>query len=84
MTEQRPGRRNPPRARLAHVRSTERITPHMIRVVLGGPDLAELACGEYTDHYIKIQFPVEGVAYPEPFDMQRIREETGKPLPAGV
>jgi NADPH-dependent ferric siderophore reductase len=68
-----PRRNSPPR--LAQVRRTERITPHMIRLVLGGPGLEGLAAGEYTDHYIKIQFPVAGVVYPEPFDIQRIREE---------
>jgi NADPH-dependent ferric siderophore reductase len=47
----------------------------MRRVVLGGDGLADFSAGEYTDHYVKLQFPVEGVTYPEPFDLQRIREE---------
>lgn len=33
------------------------LTPHMIRVVLGGPELAEFALGPFTDHYVKLQFP---------------------------
>lgn len=70
---ERPGRRNP-RTRLARVRSAERITPHMIRIVLGGPGLADFTAGEYTDHYIKLLFPPAGVTYPEPFDLQQIRE----------
>lgn len=69
----RPGRRNP-RARLAQVRSVGRITPHMIRIVLTGPGLADFNAGEYTDHYVKLLFPAEGAAYPEPFDLQQIRE----------
>ncbi|KYG52775.1 FAD-binding protein [Streptomyces sp. WAC04657] len=54
---------------------TERITPHMVRLVLGGPGLDGFDAGEYTDHYVKLLFAPEGVAYPEPFDMERIREE---------
>ncbi|KQX48129.1 FAD-binding protein [Streptomyces sp. Root66D1] len=54
---------------------TERITPHMVRVVLGGPGLDGFEVGAYTDHYVKLLFAPEGVAYPEPFDMERIRAE---------
>lgn len=71
---ERPARRSP-RVTVAQVRRVERLTPHMTRVVLGGDGLAEFAAGEFTDHYVKLQFPVEGVSYPEPWDMARIREE---------
>ena len=54
------------------VRRTERITPHMIRVVAGGAGLAEFPDTPYTDRYVKILFPRPGVAYPEPFDMEAI------------
>ncbi|MER5963048.1 siderophore-interacting protein [Streptomyces sp. NPDC002057] len=67
--------RKAPKATEAHVVRTERITPHMVRVVLGGPGLDSFEVGEYTDHYVKLLFAPEGVAYPEPFDMDRIREE---------
>ncbi|MEE1669685.1 siderophore-interacting protein [Streptomyces sp. WAC07094] len=66
------------RARKAHsaqVIRTERLTPHMQRVVLGGEGLADFTVGDCTDHYVKLLFPAEGVTYPEPFDMQRIRED---------
>lgn len=59
----------------ATVLRTERLTPHMIRVVLGGADLAGFGAGEFTDHYVKLLFPRPGVAHPEPFDMERIRAE---------
>lgn len=52
---------------------TERLTPHMIRVVLGGAGLAEFGAGEFTDHYVKLLFRRPGVDYPEPFDMERVR-----------
>jgi NADPH-dependent ferric siderophore reductase len=69
----RPERRRPKLNR-ARVLRTERITPHMIRVVLGGPGLAGFGVGGYTDHYVKLQFPRPGVDYPEPFDLEVIRE----------
>ncbi|MFC3494589.1 siderophore-interacting protein [Glycomyces rhizosphaerae] len=68
------GRRTP-MVTTAEVLRTERVTPHMIRVVLGGEGLDGFDCGDYTDHYLKLQFPAPGVEYPEPFDLARIREE---------
>ena len=68
---ERPGGR---RQRLAVVQRTERLSPGMVRVVLGGEDLSDFAV-EQADSYVKLVFPVEGVAYDEPFDVARIREE---------
>ncbi|MFC0107594.1 siderophore-interacting protein [Kibdelosporangium aridum] len=62
------------KARTGVVSRVEQLTPHMVRVVLTGGDLAELSIGEYTDHYIKILFAPPGVTYPEPFDVGAIRE----------
>ncbi|MGJ7417857.1 siderophore-interacting protein [Streptomyces cinereoruber] len=73
MAEQ-PARRSP-KATEARVVHTERITPHMVRLVLGGAGLDGFDAGEYTDHYVKLLFAPGGVTYPEPFDMERIREE---------
>ncbi|MEU2657314.1 siderophore-interacting protein [Streptomyces sp. NPDC007325] len=67
--------RKAPSATEAQVVRTERITPHMVRVVLGGPGLDGFDAGTYTDHYVKLLFAPEGVTYPEPFDMERIRSE---------
>ncbi|GAA2695594.1 siderophore-interacting protein [Actinoplanes palleronii] len=52
----------------------EQLTPHMVRVVIGGEAIARIDAGRYTDHYIKVIFPPAGVVYPEPFDMNAIRE----------
>ncbi|WP_458242772.1 siderophore-interacting protein [Streptomyces sp. MAI_2237] len=72
---ERPARR-PRKAHAAQVVRTERLTPHMQRVVLGGEELAGFAADTCTDHYVKLLFPPsEGVTYPEPFDLERIREE---------
>src|SRR5213594_287544 len=67
--------RKAPQIHRCRVERVQRLTPHMIRVVLGGEGLAAFSAGEFSDHYVKLQFPVEGVDYPEPFDLRRIREE---------
>jgi NADPH-dependent ferric siderophore reductase len=56
------------------VTRVEQLTPHMVRVVVGGEALARLDVGAYTDHYVKVLFPPAGVVYPEPFDQAAIRE----------
>jgi NADPH-dependent ferric siderophore reductase len=61
-------------ATIGVVQRVEQLTPHMVRVVVGGPGLAGLSAGEYTDHYVKVLFPPPGVSYPEPFDVAAIRE----------
>ncbi len=53
----------------------ESLTPHMIRIVAGGAGLRDFRPNEFTDAYVKVIFKVPGVEYPEPFDVQRIREE---------
>ncbi|MEU9915405.1 siderophore-interacting protein [Streptomyces sp. NPDC051001] len=71
---ERPGRK-PRKPYSAQVVRTERLTPHMHRVVLGGEGLADFAADTCSDHYVKLLFPAGGATYPEPFDMERIREE---------
>lgn len=60
-----------PQVNVGTVVRTERLGPHMIRVVLGG--LPDFPADRYTDHYVKLLFPQPGVTYPEPFDMAAIR-----------
>jgi NADPH-dependent ferric siderophore reductase len=59
--------------RLAEVLSVQRLTPAMVRVVLGGPGLADFQAGEFTDHYVKLQVPPRGASYSAPFDAEEIR-----------
>ncbi|NMH99227.1 siderophore-interacting protein [Pseudonocardia acidicola] len=54
---------------------TERVSPHMIRVVAGGADLAEFPDTPYTDRYVKLVFPQPGVDYPEPLDLDAVRRD---------
>jgi NADPH-dependent ferric siderophore reductase len=62
---------------VTRVETVERLTPHMIRIVVGGDDLEGFDAGEFTDHYVKVQFPPPGASYGVPFDMEEIR--AGKP-----
>ncbi|MGK5522397.1 siderophore-interacting protein [Micromonospora sp. URMC 107] len=59
----------------ARVLRTERPTPHLVRLVLGGEELTGLPVGEFTDHYIKIVFPAPGTEYPIPADLNAIRRD---------
>ncbi|MFC4373602.1 siderophore-interacting protein [Nocardia halotolerans] len=48
------------------------LTPHLVRVV--GTVAADLFIpNEFTDAYVKLIFPVPGVVYPEPFDLDTVR-----------
>lgn len=54
---------------------TERLTPHMVRIVLGGAGLTGFGAGGFTDHYVKILFAPDGVSYTTPWDLDRIRAD---------
>ena len=53
--------------------ATSRLSPTMVRVVFGGPDLERFAPSKFTDSYVKLTFPVPGVDYPQPLDLEQIR-----------
>jgi NADPH-dependent ferric siderophore reductase len=63
------------RTRHATVVSAERLTPQMVRVVVGGDDLEGLEAGAFTDHYVKVQLPPPGAGYAAPFDADAIKEQ---------
>jgi NADPH-dependent ferric siderophore reductase len=67
-----PRRSGRPAVKLRVLR-TERLTPHMIRIVAGGDGIADFTPNVFTDAYVKVLFKVPGVEYPEPFDVQEIR-----------
>ena len=50
------------------VRNTQRLTPSMVRVVLGGGDLDGFVPTPYSDQYINAQFFPGGETYTAPFD----------------
>lgn len=74
MADRRARTHGKPVTRLRVLR-THRLTPHMIRVVAGGEGLAEFEPNGFTDSYVKVLFPVPGVAYPDPLDMRTIKAE---------
>jgi NADPH-dependent ferric siderophore reductase len=71
-----PRRNRPPR--LVEVRSKEQLTPHMLRIVFGGPGLEDFGAGEFTDHYVKLQVPPPGADYAAPFDLEDLKARLPK------
>jgi NADPH-dependent ferric siderophore reductase len=65
----------PKKVTTARVLRTERPTPNLIRLVLGGEELTGLPVGEYTDHYVKLVLAPPGVTYPEPVDLAAIKRD---------
>lgn len=55
------------------VERVEQLTPHLVRVVLGGEGLAEFVPSPSTDSYVNAYFPPAGADYAVPFDTDAIR-----------
>ncbi len=73
MPEARPQRR-----RTVHtftVARTEWLSPHLIRVVLGGAGFDTFVDNGFTDRYVKLLFGQPGVIYPEPIDLEVIHRD---------
>ncbi len=58
----------------AQVMSTQRLTPSLVRVVLGGDGLRDFAMPATTDAYVNLAFPPAGAPYAAPFDPAEVRE----------
>ena len=72
MPETAPARRTR-RVIQTRVEDVRRLTPHLIRVVVGGEDLEGFGVGEFTDHYVKLQIPPKGAPYSAPFDADDVK-----------
>ncbi len=59
--------------RRATVLEARPLTPHMVRIVLGGEGLAGFDAGEFTDHYVKLQLPAAGAGYDSDFDLDEVQ-----------
>ena len=57
------------------VLETSRITPSMVRVILGGGDLDRFTMVEATDAYVNLAFPPDGAPYDAVFEPARVRDE---------
>ena len=66
-------RKSRPQTNLTVLRR-EQLSPHMVRIVAGGPGFAGYVNNDFVDRYVKIVFPQPGVDYPEPLDLWEIRE----------
>lgn len=53
---------------------TERLTPTLVRVVLGGPGLDGFRPAEGTDAYVNVAIPPAGASYGPVFDPKALRE----------
>ncbi|SDJ42117.1 NADPH-dependent ferric siderophore reductase, contains FAD-binding and SIP domains [Frankineae bacterium MT45] len=75
---ERPGGGRPRIPYRTTVQRVEQLTPSMVRVVLGGPDLERFADvyaqSDATDAYVKAVFLTPGVEYPQPLDLAAVRE----------
>jgi NADPH-dependent ferric siderophore reductase len=65
---------------LTTVQETVRLTPHLIRVVVSGDDLASFAVGRFTDHYVKLQLPPPRAPYAAPFVVEDIKARLPREL----
>ena len=52
----------------------EELSPHMVRIIVGGDGFSSYSNNAFVDRYVKIAFPQPGVAYPEPLDLWTVRE----------
>jgi NADPH-dependent ferric siderophore reductase len=68
--DDRPPRKRTPRT--ATVLRTSRVTPHLVRIVLGGEGLTGFA-PEHADSYVKLLFPPAGAPYATPFDVDDVQ-----------
>ncbi|QLL09192.1 siderophore-interacting protein [Mycobacterium vicinigordonae] len=65
--------------------STEQLTPHMIRVVLGSDHFDTFVPSKFTDSYVKLVFVTDGVdvaALPEPLTLDSFAELPPEKRPA--
>ena len=79
MAEQSPEAAQGPRkkGRTQHVLtvdSTQWLGPHLVRVVAGGPSLAEFSHDGSTDAYVKLQFVDPSLGLTPPYDIATLRE----------
>ncbi|WP_034090848.1 siderophore-interacting protein [Streptacidiphilus albus] len=67
-------------SRRAVVLRTEQLTPHMVRVVLGGDGLADLTVSQNTDSYVKLLFPAVGAEQHDLSDLAELRASLPRTL----
>lgn len=61
----------------------QRLTPHLVRVVLGGEGLADYTPTDWTDQYVNALFVPDGAPYSVPFDPDEVRALGPEHRPVG-
>jgi len=52
-----------------------RLTPHLVRIVAGGPGISAVEANSFTDAYTKMIFAPKEANLTPPYDMDKLREE---------
>ncbi|MGO2051059.1 MAG: siderophore-interacting protein, partial [Microbacterium sp.] len=73
-TPDRPRRPQRPQIVL-EVIETIRLTPHLVRIVAGGPGISAVEENGFTDAYTKMLFAPAEAGLTPPYDMEQLREE---------
>lgn len=68
-----PARRPRPQHVLT-VESTDRLGPHLVRIVFTGDSLADFGAAEFTDAYVKLIFVDPALGLEPPYDLAALRE----------
>lgn len=59
---------------LLEVMATRRLSPHLVRLTLGGPGFEVYQDREATDKYIKLMFADPALGLTMPYDLEKLRE----------
>ncbi|MCB9373141.1 MAG: siderophore-interacting protein [Microthrixaceae bacterium] len=70
-------------ATYGEVVEVRRLTPRMVRVVLGGDGLDDFVPTEWTDQYVNALFPPDDAPYTVPFDVDEARALAPELRPVG-
>ncbi|GAB3303928.1 siderophore-interacting protein [Epidermidibacterium keratini] len=62
------------------VSSTE-VSPHLVRIVAGGPGFEQYNDNDFTDKYVKILFADPAHGLTPPYDLEVLREQSPEQLP---
>ncbi|MFV0427573.1 MAG: siderophore-interacting protein [Beutenbergiaceae bacterium] len=61
---------------------TEQLSPHLVRVIVGGADFNRFQNNDFTDTYVKILFANPEFGLEPPYDLAQLREQRPQALPA--
>ncbi len=80
MTTPKPRKRDHAQAVMT-VQEKRRLTPGLVRLVLGGPGFSTIRDNSHTDSYVKLLLPEPGSGLLPPYDLDAIRRDSPELLP---